>query len=145
MCRGSAQQQEIIKNTSSCYIIGRSGGGKTTTMLLKMLSIERAWKQFPGILDKPRQIFVTRSRSLATKIEEDFSKLMILVEATCYSPVEHSKGTEKKMEYVDLDDKAHWRSDLPVKFSELTDNHFPLFITYDRVCVRCSAPLILYL
>ena len=130
MCRGSVQQQEILKVTSSCYITGRSGAGKTTTMLLKMLGIERAWEQFPYMWDKPRQIFVTRSRFLATKTKEDFSKLILFVEATSYSPEELRKNTEKKMEYIDLDDKAH----LPVKFSELTDDHFTLFITYEQVC-----------
>ena len=106
-------------------------------MLFKMLGIERTWKQFPEMWDRPRQIFVTQSRVLATKVEEYFSKLMLSVEAASYSPEElhkMSKNTEKEMEFIDLDDLAHWRSDLPMKFSELTDEHFPLFITYERVC-----------
>ena len=110
-------------------------------MLFKMLGIERTWKQFPEMWDRPRQIFVTQSRVLATKVEEYFSKLMLSVEAASYSSEElhkMSKNTEKEMEFIDLDDLAHWRSDLPMKFSELTDDHFPLFITYERVCDGAS-------
>ena len=134
----SAGEQEIIENTSSCYVIGRSGTGKTTTMLFKMLGIERAWKLFPDMWDKPRQIFVTQSRGLATKVEEYFSKLMLSLEAASYSPEElrkMGKNVETDTELIDLDDIDQWRPDLPRKFSELTDANFPLFITYDRVCV----------
>ena len=135
--RDSAQEQEIIENTSSCYVIGRSGTGKTTTMLFKMLGIEHAWKQLPDMWDKPHQIFVTQSRVLATKVEEYFSKLMLSLEAASYSPEELQRmasSIEKEMELIDLDDMDQWRPDLPRKFSELTDANFPLFITYDRVC-----------
>jgi hypothetical protein len=47
-----------------------------------------------------------------------------------------TKNIEKEMEFIDLDDMDQWRSDLPRKFSELTDENFPLFITYDQVCVH---------
>ena len=133
----SAQEQEIIENMSSCYVIGRSGTGKTTTMLFKMLGVERAWKQLADTQEKPRQIFVTQSRVLASKVEEYFSKLALSLEAGSYSPEELQKmGTnpEKEMELTDLDDIDQWRPDLPGKFSELTDVNFPLFITYDQVC-----------
>jgi hypothetical protein len=105
-------------------------------MLFKMLGIERAWKQFPDMWDRPRQIFVTQSRVLATKVEEYFSKLMLSVDAASYSPNElreKAKNIDKEMEFIDLDDVGQWRSDLPAKFTELTDGNFPLFITYDQV------------
>ena len=107
-------------------------------MLFKMLGIERAWNQCQNMWDKPRQIFVTQSRVLATVIEEYFSKLMQSVEAAPHSPKElrkMEKTVEKEMELTDLDDIDQWRPDLPRKFSELEDHHFPLFITYDRVRV----------
>lgn len=108
-------------------------------MLFKLVGIERAWKQFPDMWDKPRQIFVTQSRVLATKVEEYFTKLMLSVEAASYTPEELRKMSEdidKEMEFIDLDDVDQWRSDLPMKFSELTDDNFPLFVTYERVCAR---------
>jgi len=132
------QEQEIIENTSSCYVIGRSGTGKTTTMLFKMLGVECVWKRFPDMWNKPRQIFVTQSRVLATKVEEYFSKLMLSLAAASYSPEElqkMAKNIEKEMELIDLDDDNQWRSDLPRKFSELVDENFPLFITYEQVGV----------
>ena len=135
--RDSAEEQEIIENTTSCYVISRSGTGKTTTMLFKMLGIERAWKQFSDMCDKPRQIFVTQSRVLATMVEEYFSKLLLSLEAAENSPEEFrkkGKDVEKEMEFIDLDDIDQWRPDLPRKFSELEDKNFPLFITYDQVC-----------
>ena len=106
-------------------------------MLFKMLGIEHAWKQFPDMWDKPRQIFVTQSRILATKVQEYFSKLMLSLEAASYSPEElqkMAKNIEEEMEFIDLDDMDQWRPDLPRKFSELTEVNFPLFITYDQVC-----------
>lgn len=133
-----AQEQEIIEHSSSCYVIGRSGTGKTTTMLFKMLGVERTWRQYPDMGPKPRQIFVTQSRVLATKVEEYFAQLMGSIEAATYSP-KHlramAKGTKRRVRLVDQDDNDHWRSDLPDKFSELSPEHFPLFITYDRVWI----------
>ena len=35
---------------------------------------------------------------------------------------------------IDLDDEGNWRDDLPKQFSLLEEKHFPLFITYDKVC-----------
>ena len=102
-------------------------------MLYKMVGIECTWKESPDMWDKPRQIFVTRSRVLATKVEEYFSKLMLSVEAALYAPEELHKMNKAIKKEIDLDDAEQWRSDLPTKFSELTDENFPLFITYERV------------
>ena len=131
-----AQEQEIIEHPSSCYVIGRSGTGKTTTMLFKMLAIQRTWKRHPDMGTKPRQVFVTQSRVLASKVKEYFAKLMSSLEAAAYSPEElrkREKDVEQEIEYVDQDDNQQWRSDLPDRFSELADENFPLFVTYDWV------------
>ena len=130
------EEQEIIEHSSSCYVVGRSGTGKTTTMLFKMLAIERTWKQYPDMGSKPRQVFVTQSRVLATKVEEYFSQLMDSLEAATYSRDRlHTikKELARRTKLVDQDDDTHWRADLPEKFSELSEEHFPLFVTYDRV------------
>ena len=138
----SGQEQEIIEHPSSCYVIGRSGTGKTTTMLFKMLGIQRIWQQYPDMGPRPRQIFITQSRVLASKVKDDFAQLMSSHEAAACSPRElrmRERDAEQEMELVDQDDNKQWRSDLPEKFSELQDEHFPLFITYDRV--RIPLPL----
>ena len=107
-------------------------------MLFKMLSIQRTWQQHPDIGPKPRQVFITQSRVLATKVEEYFAKLMSAFEAAACSPEELrkiEKDVEEDIELIDQDDNEQWRSDLPERFSELLDEHFPLFITYDRVWI----------
>ena len=138
----STQEQEIIEHPSSCYVIGRSGTGKTTTMLFKMLGIQRIWEKYPDMGPKPRQIFITQSRVLALKVEEYFAKLMSSLEAAACSPEElrtRQKDADQDNDLMDQDDNQQWRSDLPERFSELLDEHFPLFITYDRVRISLSS------
>ena len=110
-------------------------------MLFKMLGIQRTWQQYPDMRPKPRQVFVTQSRVLATKVEEYFAKLMSSLEDAGYSPEElrkREREAEQEIEFVDQDDNERWRSDLPERFSELLDEHFPLFITFDRVRTSVS-------
>lgn len=100
--------------------------------------------------DKPRQLFVTQSRVLATKVEEYFSKLMLSLEAASYSPEElrkMAKDLEKEMEFIDLDDIDQWQPKLSKtrKFSDLSDDNFPLFITYDSVCTQWLELLLCHL
>ena len=105
-------------------------------MLFKMLAIQRTWQQYSDMGPKPRQVFITQSRVLATKVEAYFAKLMLSLGAATYSPEELRAmeiDFEQVFEFVDQDDNERWRSDLPERFSELRDKHFPLFITYDRV------------
>ena len=88
---------------------------------------------------KPRQIFITQSRVLATKVEEYFLQLMLSLDTASHSPEELQTmgiNPEEEMEFIDLDDIDQWRPDLPRKFSELTNENFhsPLFITYDQMC-----------
>ena len=111
-------------------------------MLFKMLAIQRTWQQYPDIGSKPRQVFITQSRVLATKVEEYFAKLTSSLEAAAYSPDELravEKDVEQDIEFVPQDDDNQWRSDLPERFSQLLDEHFPLFITYDRVRTSLSS------
>ncbi|KAG6919462.1 hypothetical protein DXG01_005721 [Tephrocybe rancida] len=135
-----AQEKEIIEHPYSCYVLGRSGTGKTTTMLFKMLWIERTFQMNSNDLPKPRQIFVTKSRVLAGKVEEYFLKLLESLKTASKSREDLRKLTlARKAEneddnLVDLDDEDNWRSDLPRRFSELQDSHFPLFLTFDRLC-----------
>ncbi|KZP05197.1 hypothetical protein FIBSPDRAFT_843218 [Athelia psychrophila] len=136
----------IIEHPLSCYVIGRSGTGKTTTMLFKMLGIENASAML-GNKDspKPRQLFVTQSRVLAGKVEEYFSKLMEALATANQTPKELARLAKKTQAHreeaglVDLEDDVNWRNDLPDRFSGLEDRHFPLFITFDRLCSLLEA------
>ncbi|KAG6331849.1 hypothetical protein ID866_7241 [Astraeus odoratus] len=55
----TADEWEIVQSTTSCFVIGSSGTGKTTAMLYKMLEIHRAWQKTTGY-PKPRQMFLWR-------------------------------------------------------------------------------------
>ncbi|KAF6765913.1 hypothetical protein DFP72DRAFT_865039 [Ephemerocybe angulata] len=135
------QEKEIIEHPHSCYVLGRSGTGKTTTMLFKMLGIERAYSQQVGLTDvaKPRQLFVTQSRVLATRVEEYFSKLLESMSAAQKSRDElnyiagRRKLLQKETGLYDREDDIVWKAGLPEKFSLLQDHHFPLFLTFNQL------------
>ncbi|KAJ7051208.1 hypothetical protein C8F01DRAFT_1237408 [Mycena amicta] len=132
----SPTEQDIIEHPYSCFVLGRSGTGKTTTMLYKMVLVEANYersKQEQASLSKPRQLFITQSRILAEKVEEHFGKLSV-----GYQVVPASEGvakdTKEHGDLEDADDDLNWRNDIPERFSELRDEHFPLFLTFDRLC-----------
>ncbi|KAF6765917.1 hypothetical protein DFP72DRAFT_996790 [Ephemerocybe angulata] len=136
------QEKEIIEHPHSCYVLGRSGTGKTTTMLFKMLGIERAYTQQSetSAVAKPRQVFVTQSRVLASRVEEYFEKLLSSLAAAQKSKDELKRiADEKKLQQeetnllYDVDDDVTWKAGLPEKFSLLQDEHFPLFLTFERL------------
>ncbi|KAI0089831.1 hypothetical protein BDY19DRAFT_992789 [Irpex rosettiformis] len=139
----SPTEQEIVRHAGSCYVRGRSGTGKTTTMLFKMLGIEQARDSVRashgGELPRPRQLFVTQSRVLAEKVQEYYTKLS-MSQAAAYRTAEEStrlaaeqKDPEKQV-LVDKDEEELHHSTLPKSFRELKEEHFPLFITYDQLC-----------
>ena len=148
----SNREQEIILHPSSCFVLGRSGTGyassqmnpgrglikrfrKTTTMLFKMLGVE----QFSASLSnrKIRQVFVTQSRVLAERVQEYYTKLARSSAAGDRSEGEikqrATQRTQAEKELMELDDEDDSQSGLPKKFSELTDDYFPLFLTFDKV------------
>lgn len=123
-------------------------------MLFKMLGRELAYLQGSAEkgVSKPRQLFVTQSRVLATRVEEYCGKLMeslSLANKTKHELLtiaERRRGVEVQSEMMlfDPDDDATWKADLPKKFSLLEDRHFPLFLSFDKVrpFQHSSRPLI---
>jgi len=101
-------------------------------MLFKMLGIQRAWEMQMSGMPKPRQIFVTKSRGLATNVEKDFTKLLESLALAGYSLEElkrmQARNTESGL--VDVDDED--QTDIPQRYSALEENHFPLFVTFDK-------------
>ncbi|KZT68439.1 hypothetical protein DAEQUDRAFT_671296 [Daedalea quercina L-15889] len=136
----SPQEKEIIEHPRSCYVLGRSGTGKTTTMLFKILGIERSWQACEGALVKPRQLFVTQSRVLAEKVQEFFTELHASLLTADKSPEElkrmaSARRFQQDDVMVDKDEEVELgRGDLPRRYSELTDEHFPMFVTFDQLC-----------
>ncbi|KAJ7451097.1 hypothetical protein FB451DRAFT_1566339 [Mycena latifolia] len=132
----SPRELDIIEHPYSCYVLGRSGTGKTTTMLYKMLLVEADYeisKEQCEDTPKRRQLFVTQSRILAEKVEEHFTKLSVGYRPSA-NPAKEAKVKTPTGALLDIDDELHWRSDLPKRYSELRDEHFPLFVTFDRLC-----------
>jgi hypothetical protein len=77
---------------------------------------------------------------LAGKVGEYFSKLMESLVMGSHSLqelaviVKNNPVRQDDDGLIDVDDEENWRDDLPKQFSLLEEKHFPLFITYDKVC-----------
>ncbi|KAJ7171695.1 hypothetical protein C8R43DRAFT_874648, partial [Mycena crocata] len=127
----SPKELEIIENPHSCYVLGRSGTGKTTTMLYKMLLVEASSEFSTSNTQKIRQLFVTQSHVLADKVKEHFTKLLGGYRPAAVSEnVRAAKKADRALVHFEEND---WRTDLPKKYSDLQDTDFPLFISFDQL------------
>ncbi|CUA74878.1 TPR and ankyrin repeat-containing protein 1 [Rhizoctonia solani] len=125
----SAKEKEIIYHDSACFVLGRSGTGKTTSIVFKMIGIEKLFEQMEEVA-KPRQVFVTQSRVLAQRVQEYYQSL---VTSSSDTPDKPSKSPEDEEHVLaDLDDEDASAFGLPPKYSMLEDRHFPLFLTFDQ-------------
>lgn len=100
-----------------------------------MLGIERTSRRIGE--RKIRQVFVTQSRVLAEKVEEYFNN-MIQSCAGEFQTAEElewraSRRKEVEKDLVELDEEDESLSNLPARFCDLEDKHFPLFVTFDKV------------
>ncbi|KAJ7451061.1 hypothetical protein FB451DRAFT_1284562 [Mycena latifolia] len=129
----SPKELEIIEHPYSCYVLGRSGTGKTTTMLYKMLLVEASSSNSSASETvKRRQLFVTQSRILADKVGEHFAKLLGGHRPSAIS--QNIKAAKKADRALLVEEERDWRSDLPRKYSDLQDTDFPLFVSFDQLC-----------
>ncbi|KAJ7801958.1 hypothetical protein B0H14DRAFT_3782099 [Mycena olivaceomarginata] len=130
----SPKELEIIEHPNSCYVLGRSGTGKTTSMLYKMLLIEASSELSAPETRKSRQLFVTQSRILADKVGEHFAKLLGGYQPSAISEnVKAARRADRAL--VDVEE-SDWRTDLPKKYSDLQDTDFPLFVSFDQWLLR---------
>ena len=107
-------------------------------MLFKMLLIERTFQLMESNLSRPRQVFVTKSKVLAKKVQEYFAKLAssLAMASQSYTDLTNrARASRYQAEpgLVHEDDDDEWQTDLPIKYSDLEQSHFPLFITFDGV------------
>ncbi|KAJ7843035.1 hypothetical protein B0H13DRAFT_2364932 [Mycena leptocephala] len=128
----SPKELEIIEHPNSCYVLGRSGTGKTTSMLYKMLLIEASSELSTPETRKSRQLFVTQSRMLADKVREYFAKLLGGYQPSAIS--ENFKAARRADRALVDVEESDWRTDLPKKYSDLQDTDFPLFVSFDQLC-----------
>ncbi|KAI6141395.1 hypothetical protein BKA82DRAFT_2640811 [Pisolithus tinctorius] len=143
----TAKEWQIVQCPTSCYVIGRSGTGKTTAMVFKMLGIQRAWEQVPGT-KKPRQLFVTRFPVLAAKVEEFFTSLVESL-ALAGSTEDELRNLRSQIRSAERErprminplNALNYRPGTPQKYSELSDHDFPLFITFDQLARMIAADI----
>ncbi|CAE6538243.1 unnamed protein product, partial [Rhizoctonia solani] len=128
-------QYEIINHRGASIVIGRSGTGKTTALIYKMRAIYQCAPSF-------RQMFVTRSRVLARHVESSFGRLIDSINME--SEVAEELGEKPKdldQALVEFDNEVDLRTDLPSRFSLLNESHFPLFISFDKLCSLIEADI----
>jgi hypothetical protein len=107
-------------------------------IIFKIFGIERAWQNQGCVGPRPRQLFVTKSRLLAEKVERDYVSFLYSLSAGPDAPLYVRERIERwnsrrKKAIFNPDDTDGRRDDLPGKFSELRDRDFPLFLTMDTV------------
>ena len=115
-------------------------------MLFKMLNVEQSSPMFSD--RKIRQVFITQSRILAERVEEYYVKLVqgfVAGERGGMDTARRVLRPQAEKGLIELDDEDDIQSGLPQKFSELTDDHFPLFLTFDKVLCRASVSSYLFL
>lgn len=107
-------------------------------MLLKMLGIQRGWEMEVSGSDmpKPRQIYVTKSGPLVRDVKGQFAKLLECSTLAQYSleDLKRMQARSREVVLVDADDAD--RDDIPKKYSLLEEQHFPLFVTFDKVILQ---------
>lgn len=114
---------------------------KTTTMTFKIYGIERTVRARSNELErKPRQLFVTQSRVLANRVKDYYDKLSGQLSASGLPSESTSDDPSQTVPdgLGDPDEEDEWRDELPKRFSELEDRHFPLFLTFDKVGFRAK-------
>lgn len=133
MLHFGSQRDGVSLCTSARFVRGFSVSlfSKTTVIMYKMVALEMTWLQNADVLDavKQRQMFVTRSQLLADKVKEAFGRHF---GAHVLGEEFDTTGNGEDDLLRDEEDAAR-DANLPRRLSELTDEHFPLFISFDRV------------
>ena len=85
-------------------------------------------------------MFITKSRLLAEKVEQDYVSFLYSLSAGPDAPLYVREriqrwNTRRKKVIFNPDDGEGERDDLPEKFSELRDSDFPLFLTMETVSI----------
>jgi len=121
----SGDETRIILHVgTSSLILGRSGTGKTTCLVFKLLA-----KYAAGCAvteeRSPRQLLLTRSSELATKLKDYISRLMRTLRANTIDQGEQQEREFPSPVVEDDDDRCD-------TVFELQNDSFPLVCTFDR-------------
>ncbi|KAG8703475.1 hypothetical protein FRC09_004144 [Ceratobasidium sp. 395] len=138
-------EKRIVRHQGTSVVIGRSGTGKTTALVYKLRANAQAAAMLEG--DSPiRQLFVTRSRVLTQHIARNYQGLLESSEIANKSreelaEIRQRNQNNRKRELVEFDNEVDLRDDLPDRFSLLRDSHFPLFVSFDKLCSLLEADI----
>ncbi|KAF9224470.1 hypothetical protein BS17DRAFT_766503 [Gyrodon lividus] len=110
----------------------RNAGSLNAGLLATSSGEARAWEMQTYGMPKPRQVFVTKCRVLATKVEHYFTKLSESLALAGYS-LKELKKMKTEAGSVDVDDISEDQGGIPQRYSALEEKHFPLFVTFDNV------------
>ena len=143
--RLSEQEKEIAAKPASKFILGRSGTGKTTMLLMQMVAvdvgIECASENLGFSFDlelenncRARQLFLTASSGLCTKVSECYGSLLNYLRGSRdYLETWQVAGSHLLAERQSQHAEKRLR-DLPTTFS-------PVFLTYDKLVALIDASL----
>ncbi|KAF0550861.1 p-loop containing nucleoside triphosphate hydrolase protein [Gigaspora margarita] len=152
----SEDEYKIIKYPTSSIIVGRSGTGKTTCIIFRLIASylmksSRKLYKTPSLynnviaesVSNKRQIFITVSPTLCTRVKEYFNRLresaMLAEKKMSFNQFyeyvrkkeEESNDKNQSDDLVEEDDEKKMLDDIPNSF-KLSDDHFPLFITNEK-------------
>ncbi|KAJ1300870.1 hypothetical protein OPQ81_002508 [Rhizoctonia solani] len=138
-------ERAIVSHKGASIVIGRSGTGKTTALIYKIRAVdqEHAAKEERQPI---RQMFVTRSRVLAQHVEATYQGLAEFTNIAFKSDTELKAMAKQSQEdpdraLVEFDTEIDLRNDLPPRYSDLTDSHFPLFLSFEKLCSLLEADI----
>ncbi|KAG8924004.1 hypothetical protein FRC02_010695 [Tulasnella sp. 418] len=134
----SREEEKIVYCPSSAIIVGRSGTGKTTAMLFRMIALEKAAVESGRPI---RQLFVTQSAVLSRRVADFYYR---------HDSRLSRPSLQKGGSILDLvedgiseiaDEMELTESTLPSRWSQLKEEDFPLFLTFDQFCQLLQADL----
>ncbi|KAF8594602.1 P-loop containing nucleoside triphosphate hydrolase protein [Ceratobasidium sp. AG-I] len=141
-------EHQIVSHKGATIVIGRSGTGKTTALIYKMRAVDQtaAADEVQHEGQTARQLFVTRSRVLAQHVETTYRGLAEASDVASKSPEELKMLAEQNRKNPDralaeFDSEIDLRDDLPPRFTMLQASHFPLFISFDKLCSLIEADI----
>lgn len=146
----SGTEQLIVNHSGSLLVIGRAGrsgprpldprfcsnfavtgSGKTTCMIYRLLATQMSPPE--GLNRRLRSVFCTASEVLASKVQENFSKLASNFEITKLSKAEVKALAAAGVGYELVKADRATLLLLPSRWGQLTDDDFPLFVSFNDV------------
>ncbi|KAH7446733.1 hypothetical protein KP509_01G071000 [Ceratopteris richardii] len=147
----SREEYEVVDKKGSVVLLGRSGTGKTTCLVFRLYNEYRASKSgltnlwMPYLskqnnLTEIRQLFVSVSPLLCIRIRDYFLKLKASFRAVSDHAERMSTDTTGRM--LEEEDEESLFSSIPNEITVLSDEHFPMFITFRKLMMMLYGSLI---